>query len=92
MKKHELIVVLLLLMKSMGAYADSTMIINVSDIPANIQNCLVLAAEPEDRSLLQVALIQDCYNQLSDENQERVIQVLEHIEKNNFKSSPVMSL
>jgi hypothetical protein len=89
--KNEFIVILVLLMKSMGAHADAGTLTRTSDIPTEIQHCLVLAAQPEDRSLLKMALDQDCYNQLTDDEKQSVLKTLKNLGQTNFSSTPMFS-
>lgn len=89
--KTEMLTILLILMNSMTAKANSEAQIRVSDISPEIQQCLILAAAPEDRRLLRLGLDNDCYEQLTEADKRKILHILYKINDKNFTGIPLIS-
>ena len=89
--KNEFLSLTIVLMHAMGAQAEKIVPTQISDIQSEVQQCLILAAAPEDRSLLRIAFDDECFMKLSNDDKEKAIQILKEIGRKNFKSIPMIS-
>ena len=89
--KTELITVVLLLAKSMGAYADDQAPTRLSDIPREVQQCILIASHPDNRDLIKMVLDPDCVATLSDADQQKAQDVISSIHHTTTSGIPMLA-